>query len=100
MIVVKVELWPSGDESRKQDLGTAQIFNLSNLAEVSAYGVRLLKGAAYSKRPGQAYKEGRVEAFPRTDKRWGPWELLALALESAVGYRVESLKRYLENGGL
>jgi len=96
VIVIKVELWPSGDESRKRDLGTAHIFNMSDLANVSRYGVRLLKGAHYSSRPGTLYKEGTVEAFPRADKRWGPWELIALALESTIGDRINSLKRYLK----
>lgn len=99
MIVVKLEMWPSGDESRKVDLGTAHIANLSGLADLSAYSVRLLKGAAYSRRPGETYRSGRVPAFPRRDKRWGPWELLALALEATVGDRVERLREYLRRQG-
>lgn len=95
VIVVKLELWPGGDESRTQDLGKAEIFNVTDLAEISSYGVRLLKGARYSKRPGTLYKEGRVDNFPRRDQRWGPWELLALALESTVGYRIAGLKRFI-----
>lgn len=97
MIVVKVELWPGGDESRKVDLGTAEIANISGLADVSSYSVRLLKGKAYSPNgAGQLYKEGRVDGYPRRDRRWGPWELLALALEATVGTRIQSLKRFRE----
>lgn len=95
MIVIKVELWPGGDESRAEDLGKAIITNVSGLADISAYEARLLKGAKYSRRPGEVYKVGRVDAFPRADRRWGPWELLALALEATVGSRVVSLKRFL-----
>lgn len=95
MIVVKLELWPGGDESRAVDLGKAIIANASGLADLSGYEVRLLKGEAYSRRPGDLYKAGRVPAFPRKDKRWGPWELLALALEATVGERVARLKRFL-----
>lgn len=97
MIVVKVELWPGGDPKRARDLGTATIANVSALGEHSDYEVRLLKGAEYSNRPGTLYKAGKVISFPRTDKRWGPWELLALALEATVGDRIASLKRYIRN---
>jgi hypothetical protein len=95
VIVIKMELWPGGDSSHAQDLGTAIIANESSLADNSAYSVRLLKGAMYSSSPCTLYKKGEVKAFPRRDKRWGPWELLALALEATIGDRVVSLKRYL-----
>lgn len=95
MIVVKVELWPLGDESRAKDLGKAHIDLRSQEDGVGSYRVRLLKGAHYSPRPGTLYKSGEVPAFPREDRRWGPWELLALALEATVGPRIDSLKRYL-----
>lgn len=96
MIHVRMELWPGGDRSRAQDLGSAEIANISDLADISSYSVRLLKGARYSPRnAGQVYKTGKVQAFPRTSRSWGPWELLYLALESAIGTRIVSLKRYL-----
>jgi hypothetical protein len=57
---------------------------------------KLLKGARYSKRPGEVYKQGQVPAYPGTDRRWGPWELPALALEATVGSRIESLKKHLK----
>lgn len=95
MIVVKLELWPGGDKNRAIDLGSAEIANVSNLADLSAYEVRLLKGARFSKRPGELYKRGVVPAFPRRDTRWGPWELLALALEATVGQRILRLKTFL-----
>jgi hypothetical protein len=31
----------------------------------------------------------------REGQRWGPWELLALALEATVGYRIAGLKRFM-----
>lgn len=70
MIVVRVELWPLGDESVKEDLGTAIIMNDgSGDVRVGAYDVRLMKGAKYSKQGG-VWKRGRVERFYR---RLGPW---------------------------
>jgi len=95
MIVVRVELWPGGNPNAKVDLGAATISNVSSLAPISAYHVRLLKGAAYSRRPGEVWREGEVAAFPRADKRFGPWELIALGLEATVGDQVARLKRYL-----
>lgn len=97
MIVVKVELWPGGDESRAQDLGTAEIWNTSQLADLSSYNVRLRKGARYSpNHAGDTYKSGRVDRFPRRDRRFGPWELLALALEATVGDRIRRLKKAMQ----
>jgi len=97
MIVLRVELWPGGNPNAKVDLGTATISNVSSLAPISAYHVRLLKGAAYSRWPGEVWREGEVAAFPRADQRFGPWELIALGLEATVGDRVARLKRYLES---
>lgn len=96
MIVIKLELWPGGDPNRARDLGSATIHNVTNLADDSAYEVRLLKGEHYAgKNAGKLYRRGRVESFPRRDKRFGPWELLALALEATVGDRIERLKMIL-----
>lgn len=93
MIVVKLELWPGGDESRAQDLGKAIIGNESNLADISDYSVYLLTGAKYSRNPGTIWRTGEVKGFPRTSYQVGPWELLFLALESALGSRVALVKR-------
>lgn len=96
MIVVKLELWPGGDESRKEDLGTAQVVNTAvSSPDMGSYDVRLLKGAKYSRHAGDIWKQGTVLRFPRLSEHWGPWELLALALEATVGRRVADLKRYL-----
>lgn len=96
MIVIRVELWHGGNPNNRVDLGTAIISNVSDLADHSDYQVELLKGEAYSSEPGTLYKSGVVRGYPRKDKRWGPWELLALALEATVGDRIEGLKRYLK----
>lgn len=97
MIVVKLELWPGGDKDRAIDLGSAAISNESDLAEISTYSVRIFKGAAYSKYPGDVWRRGEVKKFPRRDQRWGPWELLALALESTLGDRLRSLGKFLNS---
>lgn len=37
MMVVKVEVWPGGDESRAKEIDRLYIWNVSRLAEVSDY---------------------------------------------------------------
>jgi hypothetical protein len=99
MIVVKIELWPGGDSSRAIDLGKAHIANESDLAPSSTYSVRLLKGARYSSRPGDVYKTGEVRGFPRNSVQVGPWELLYLAIESAIGdFRIQRARRLCREG--
>lgn len=98
MIVVKVELWPGGDESNKRDLGTAHIWCKSadgKNNEYGEYGVKLLKGAEYSNDPGGVWRSGKVSIFPRTSKSFGPWELLALALEDVLKTRLRNLRSLL-----
>lgn len=87
MIVVKLELWPNGNESKSQSLGVAHIANESNLSDISSYSIKLLKSAMYSspRNVGQVWRQGEVHGWPRTSKQVGPWELLYLALESALG---------------
>lgn len=102
MIVIRMELWPGGDQTRAIDLGVGVI---ANQGETGAnthppYSVRLLKSARFSKRAGETWRSGTVAAYPRNDKRWGPWELLALALEATIGDRVQSLKRYRHGGAM
>jgi hypothetical protein len=88
MIVVKVELWPHGEEARAREIGRARIINdgTGDLARGN-YQVELLKSAEYSKRPGTIYKRGTVRGFLR---RRGPWPLLMLAIQQAIGSGVLS----------
>ena len=38
-MVVRVELWPGGDENRSREIGRARIANVTQLADVSDYVV-------------------------------------------------------------
>lgn len=40
MLVVRVEVWPGGDEKRRREIDRIEIGNVSNLAPVSDYEVR------------------------------------------------------------
>lgn len=89
MIVVKIELWPRGDESHKIDLGRMTITNdLTSLdPTMGNYGVKIFKGQLYSRKPDDVWKTGRVGNFPRSSKQHGPWDLLYRALRTIVGDR-------------
>jgi hypothetical protein len=85
MIVVKVEMWPKGDEKRAREIGRAHIANVGGDGERADYDVKLLKSAKYSQHnAGKVYKRGRVEGFRR---HRGPWPLLFLALANALRLR-------------
>jgi hypothetical protein len=84
MMVVRIELWPQGDESQKRELGVAHVANVGGSTESGNYKVTLFKSPEYAKRDG-VWKRGVVMNFPRL--RLGPWDLLLRALSSAVGSR-------------
>lgn len=85
MIVIKVEMWPLGDESKAYEIGRGVIANDgTGTDERGNYDVRLLKSDVYAKRPG-VWKKGRVEGFPR--RVLGPWDLLFRALRACVADR-------------
>ena len=70
MIVVRMELWPSGDQSRAQDLGVAIIANEGESATDSnpPYSVRLLKSPKYSKSQ-EAVKDRLISLRAYLDRR-------------------------------
>lgn len=44
MLVIKIELWPHGDESKKEDMGTAHIWNDGTGTRTSGnYGIKIFK---------------------------------------------------------
>ena len=44
MLRITVELWPGGDETRARPLAIANVANVSHLADVSDYMVRVTEG--------------------------------------------------------
>jgi hypothetical protein len=83
MIVVHIELWPKGDESRKRELGVGRITNVGGDRRRGNYKVALLKSPEYAKSEG-IWRRGLVSNFPRFAP-FGPWDLLLLALHAALG---------------
>lgn len=87
MIRVTVELCPGGDESRARVLGIARIANdlhdsLATGGDLGSYRATFSKWAP---KESEVWKRGTVRGFDRKGR--GPWDLLFLALRSAVGAR-------------
>jgi hypothetical protein len=69
MIVLKIEMWPRGEEARAYPLGSARIWNnATGTASIGNYGFKLFR------KDGRQYKEGVITKFPR--KRLLVWDLL------------------------
>ncbi len=81
MIVVKVELWPHGDESQSRTLGIVKITNDGTGNETTGnYQVELSHSDKYFGRPGN-WRTGSLIGFNRNQSSF---MLLYLALRSAL----------------
>lgn len=80
MIVVRVELWPKGDEAKARPLGMVFVANdgTSRVRARGSYDVR-----AWGKKNRPLRRAGRVENFPRRSRT--VFDLLRRAL-GALGY--------------
>lgn len=88
MIVIKLEMWPGGDEARKYDLGRAFIWNDGRVADPRRgdYGVAIQRrgytGSWVDVVRGQkAQRRGEVKDYPRL--AYPVWRLIIRALRSA-----------------
>lgn len=91
MIVIKVEMWPGGDESKAEEFSRAYIDNrvVTTLRTGGTHGDYHAKfmGGIWG-RPDCArriWKTSTVSGFNRTTR--GVWDLIYLALKAAVGTR-------------
>lgn len=78
-----MELVSAIDPSRSRLLGVAEIANDGTGDQ--ATGAYVAKFSKWAPMQGQTWKRGRVEGFQRQAR--GAWDLLFLALRSAVGSR-------------
>src|ERR1700755_280573 len=76
MLVIKVELWPGGDERYKTVLARAGIGNMSNSADVSDYEILASEGA--TPLTGTPAWKGRG-LLHQHDRRRSVWALVAKA---------------------
>ena len=87
MLVIKVELWPGGEEEASQTVGIMQIVNdESGSYGKGNYDTRILKWEKIN----ESWKEGHGEGFPRA--KLGHWDLVYRALGSMIGYRNDKIR--------
>ena len=82
MLVVKIELWPGGDESQARTLTTGRIYNDGHSPGHPRRGNYEVALNGQGRNRGGLWRTGRVENFPRLSS--GPWELLRRALNSVL----------------
>lgn len=82
MIVVRIELWPFGDHTKKRLLGVATICNdLSGDKKRGNYNVELSHAGKYLQKKKGMWKKGRVENHRRS---LSPYHLVYKALKAAL----------------
>lgn len=81
MVVVKIELWPLGDETQAKQIGEIRIANVGGDQETGIYDAQLAHAGVYWGRPG-AYKTARAVTHLR---RLSPYHLLLRVLTKALG---------------
>ncbi len=74
MIVVKIELWPMGIESRKRELGRMLIVNQGGTHGRGDYHVRVMR-----KGSDKVLRECEVKDYPR--ESYNIWRLICRALK-------------------
>lgn len=81
MLVIKIELWPGGDESRKRLLHEGRIWRHATLGPYGNYRYTF----SQANKTKRLLREGGIEGFPR--KRLSAWDLLFRCLKEAFGER-------------
>ncbi|MBM9499722.1 hypothetical protein JWG44_05585 [Leptospira sp. 201903071] len=84
MIVVKIEIWPNGDESKKREHSRAYIANDRTTTEATkgaygSYDARFMQSEAFN--PKKVWKSARADRIHR--KLRGAWDILYVALRNA-----------------
>lgn len=74
VIVVKIEIWPYGDEAARREIGRMQIANVGGDADMGQYEVTLSDDES-----GPSFKKYHLDHFPR---QRGFWWLLHRALRT------------------
>lgn len=81
MVVVKIELWPCGDESKRQSLGVMHIINEGSGSRTEGnYDV-----VVFNKDGSMVLKTAKIRGFPRAVL--GGWDLLHWALRKTSFHR-------------
>lgn len=87
MIVVKIEMWPKGDEEAKREIGRTYIYNAGGSLTRGDYEVRVCRKKRFKTtldnlRSGKGFtRKARVEDYPRLS--YNVWRLILRALRAA-----------------
>lgn len=82
MLVVTIELWPGGDATLKQTLGTARIGNTGDgTPDIGEYRAAI----RHENMGARDWKRVKIAGFPRQKRN--AWDLLFRVLRAAVGSR-------------
>lgn len=88
MLVVRIEMWPKGDESRKREIGRTYIYNSGGTPKRGEYQVRVCRKNRFEPKErrhiltGEGFaRTGSVEDYPRLS--YNVWRLVSRALRSA-----------------
>lgn len=96
MIVIDLQMWPRGDETKKYSLGAVVIVNVGGTLDMGEYEVRILKSASHGAKKAGVWKAGKVSGFPRL--RLGATDLLLRALVACIGYRSKEAAAEAQRG--
>lgn len=78
MLVVKLELWPLGDEGAAREIGRATIGNIGGTSDRGDYAYEVTKD-------GETVQQGEFRGFARRER--DAWDLVFLVLRAVVGVR-------------
>ena len=87
MIVVKVEMWPKGDEDKKREIGRTYLYNAGGSLTRGDYEVRVCRKKRFETtlddlQTGNGFtRTARVEGYPRL--AYNIWRLVLRSLRSA-----------------
>jgi len=80
MIVVKIELWPTGFKAKKREIGRMHIINVGEpRLNRGDYDVRVMRRGTIDR----VQRTGHVEDYPR--QSYTVWELVRRALNNVYG---------------
>jgi hypothetical protein len=83
MLIVRVELLPGGDPSRRRVIGLLEIANVSNLSETSSYAVEAEEAANHLTGTPARMASIRIDGHRRAQPVWALIHRAVAALESA-----------------
>lgn len=80
-MVVRIEIWPGGDEQAAFEIGRMDVANVGTVADVGVYSASLSQRATPVLGVPSFVRSVMVPSHPRRD---GPWALVARVLGEAT----------------